>query len=238
MSSELQSQYQTIECTNKRVNDFLSGGLYGGSINQFFGVSDSGLMLLAMDFAIETIRNSGNTFVIHSDPIQKFVEQIQHKYANDGSIYLYEADSHNEQLEGIDKLRSYGSDIDLFVLDSFTKFYQDETAKEYFDVESKRELSAAEMRVILKNELQTILVIARRYDFPVIIINQTGNGEQNDDMPLGGQGVRDWSHRLLRVKKPTVDIDGDSRRLLTLTKDQEKNDVSSEINLSDLQSMF
>jgi DNA repair protein RadB len=176
----------------KDFDILLGGGLHPKNVTHIYGVPSSGKTNFAL-MAVASAAAEGK--VIYLDPEGGFsperLEQITGKKFMDvlKNIILVEPSDFDEQKIAIKKIEDIitSSKVSLIVVDSISVLYR---------LEVERDMKE------LGRQLAAFLRLARKYDLPVLIINQVYTDIDSGRIaPIGGDLSRYWSKIMVEFER-------------------------------------
>lgn len=192
------------------LDALLGGGVESGALTEFYGEAASGKTNVCLQLARNVARAGRKVVYIDTEGVS--LERLEQMCGADykkvqQSILFFEPFSLREQEQVVEKaarLAMATPDVGLVVLDSATLLYRVALSA----TDGVRE------RRVLATQLQSLAVVARKRDVPVVMTNQVyTNVEQEVLEPLGGQLIRHLTKAVVRLDKA-----GPGRRKATLVK--------------------
>ena len=193
-----------ISSGDKELDELIDG--YGEEVNLIYGPGSSGKTTLALIAAVHQLKRNKKVVFIDTEnsfSIDRFMQICGIDYLSFlDRLLLLKVKSFEEQCKRIDSLMNLVG-IDLIVLDSLGFFYRKEVKENPSEINNK-----------MDRQLRILTEISRN-GIPVLIANQVStNPDTGEIRMVGGDMVRNWSKRLIELKKDP--------RTIILKKPEEK----------------
>ena len=203
----------------KCIDELLGGGFESGTVTQLYGEAGSGKTNICLQTAIECARKGKTVIFIDSEGFspERFI-QIARSVSDERDIeriarriIIYEPQSFEQQtacIKEVEGVIEEKKDVALVILDSATLFYR-------LELDEERSMY---LRRVLANQIEQLLMLARRYDLAVIITNQVysdieeGKGKLR---PSGGYALEHLSKVIVQLEKSPQ---GRGKRRATIKK--------------------
>ena len=201
----------------KCIDELLGGGFESGTVTQLYGEAGSGKTNICLQTAIECARSGKTVIFIDSEGFspERFL-QIARSVSDERDIeriarriIIYEPQSFEQQtacIKEVEDVIEEKKDVALVILDSATLFYR-------LELDDERSIY---LRRVLANQIEQLLMLARRYDLAVIITNQVYSDiEEGKLHPSGGYALEHLSKVIIQLEKSPQ---GGGKRRATIKK--------------------
>ncbi len=177
---------------NKDLDVLFGGGLQPGNITHLYGVPASGKTNIAL---MATAAGAEKGKVVYIDCEGGFSTERLKQICGERfmktlkNILLVEPTDFDEQKIAVKRLTDIlsSSDVSLIVVDSISVFYRLETER------NTKELG---------KQISALLRIARKYEVPVLMLNQVyTNIDSGKIVPVGGDITRYWSKIMIELQR-------------------------------------
>lgn len=170
------------------LDEFL--GYYDNEISMIYGSAATGKTTIAILAAIQQVKE--NRKVVFIDTENGFsIDRFKQLGGNDkllDNIFLIKIENFKEQEKKIENLLNI-KNIDLIIIDTISLFYRYELKKDSFNTNKS-----------MDKQLQILNQISNY--IPVILINQVyTNIEKGGDCLVGGEMLKKWSGKLVKLEK-------------------------------------
>lgn len=193
---------EKIPCGCTSLTNLLDGGFERGSITQLYGAPGAGKTNVALAAAIEVVSDDGVACIIDTEGLSAArVQQLLDgrsdvSNALEEQLLMREAYNFEDQGHAVDAVEEIGEDVDLVVLDSATGFYRLERSTE-------GDSDGGDMLREVGRQFTTLLGLARKHGFAVIVTNQVYNDIEDASRvtALGGNILGHWSAAMLEISE-------------------------------------
>lgn len=191
------------------LDNILDGGFENGIITQIYGDAGSGKTNLCIQLTVQCVKNGRNVVFIDTESLspKRFKQIAGDDYKKIAkNVMMYDVFNFDEQYTAIKDIQKLTDEnIGLVVVDSATSLYRFELDSDDSDIQRRRELS---------NQVGYLHVLARKYQFPVVITNQVyTNTTSGEMMSLGGNIVKHLSKAIVQFENI-----GNNKRRATIRK--------------------
>ncbi|UOY10303.1 ATPase domain-containing protein [Methanonatronarchaeum sp. AMET6-2] len=211
-----------IQTGSEKIDQLLDGGFRPKSIAQIYGESGSGKTSLALQTAIENIKNGKSSIYIASPnfSIDRFQQICGEQQLEEIASELIVFESKNiekyksslKNLEVIIKKK----DIGIVVLDTPTYFLRQKTDGNGY---TKKEIAKS---------LTYLHSLSNYSEFSVIFTNQVYRDIDKDKLvPVGGKMLKDISDKILKIEKIK-----DNKRRIKIVKNQKNQKKTCQVSIT------
>ncbi len=213
----------------RSIDELLGGGFESGTVTQLYGEAGSGKTNICLQTAIECAIRGKRVIYIDNEGFspERFIQIVRGRNKGDEiesiahRILIYEPQNFEQQtacISDVEQVIEQHKDIALVILDSATLFYR-------LELDDERSIY---LRRVLANQIEQLLMLARRYELAVIITNQVYADIEYEGKfrPSGGYALEHLSKVIIQLEKLP---EGSGKRRATIKKHRSMpEDISCE----------
>ena len=199
------------------LNVWLKGGYDSGIITTFYGGPGSGKTNLCMIAAVSQAKKGNKVIFVDTEGgfSSERVKQLFSSKSTNGTdenltldkvlanIIILKPTNFKEQQQVFDQLLKYVKEqVSLIVVDGMTMLYRLDFADAKHNTNSNSEDALEGMQFVnaqLTRQMRLLVEIARKYEIPVLVTNQTYNWN-NESRMVAGDIVKYWSKCLIEME--------------------------------------
>lgn len=179
----------------KKLDNYLGGGIKGGTITDIFGATGTGKTLLAMQISINSLLDGGQ--ILFQDTTGQFrperlIELIKTRKLDTNlldNVKVARITNSSEQIQSLSKIKE--GDFSLVVIDNVT---------DLFSFEYKKEEQNLEKNVIFMQYMHDLSLISIQKKLPIVVTNIV---RQIDDLEQENlaKAISQFTHVKIKLSK-------------------------------------
>jgi len=192
-----------IQTGLKKLDQYLGGGIKGGTIIDIYGASGTGKTQLAMQISLNSLQNNGEVFFLDTTGNfrpERMLEIINTNCMNSNllnKVKVVRITNTTEQNQHLSKI-SNSENLSLIVVDNVT---------ELFSFEYSRKEQTLEKQISFMRHMHNLSYIAIQKQVPIIVTNII---RKKDDLEYENleQAIKIFTHVKIRLSKTHDEFTG------------------------------